>query len=481
MENQKIYNDSCIILSLGIGPDNIQLESGDKTKKQWTCHKRLLIRHSTYFSYLLSHHFIESQAPKIYLPLTIVSNHALDLVLFYLETDQIQYQTIRDLCDIYCTADYLGIHILLCKALLLLEKEMHHFNCHCSSCKTRLPHLVHFCKERPADDESIQRISNHLQTLITQDPDRSLNLWCQRAMIPHWKAQYQPMLLSQVNKTNAIEVHHATYLALDYFITHDPLLVWSQPLHGLVRSLQSSATGFLADHFDFYCCEYPTLLSCIDGVIYSPDYLEYLLTDVLAYELNPKNIGTFYLGITLLLKRSMSPQVKSILNVAKKSILLYTSQYIKSIRQHKGLEKLEISVLKILARELDICSMHLVNDTEGQQQTVRRLKRYIKKNTYFCSIRQCTSLLKRATTWNNDTGQMNFFFSSPMPRKSLKKAKMIVFGDRVVLQRCLTGSVLFIGRVHFSKGIWIGVELDKRVGQNDGRVFVRPQDIVAVE
>ncbi|OAD01971.1 hypothetical protein MUCCIDRAFT_144322 [Mucor lusitanicus CBS 277.49] len=56
------------------------------------------------------------------------------------------------------------------------------------------------------------------------------------------------------------------------------------------------------------------------------------------------------------------------------------------------------------------------------------------------------------------------------------------------------GTVEFIGHVEFADGVWIGVELDRRVGKNDGSVdghryftsspnrgvFVRPEDISLV-
>ncbi|KAI8635696.1 CAP Gly-rich domain-containing protein [Parasitella parasitica] len=56
------------------------------------------------------------------------------------------------------------------------------------------------------------------------------------------------------------------------------------------------------------------------------------------------------------------------------------------------------------------------------------------------------------------------------------------------------GTVEFIGHVNFAEGVWIGVELDRRVGKNDGSVdghryfvsspnrgvFVRPEDISLV-
>jgi len=46
----------------------------------------------------------------------------------------------------------------------------------------------------------------------------------------------------------------------------------------------------------------------------------------------------------------------------------------------------------------------------------------------------------------------------------------IGIGDRVEIPKKGIGTVRFIGSVEFNKGIWYGIELDEKKGQNDGTV-----------
>lgn len=43
-------------------------------------------------------------------------------------------------------------------------------------------------------------------------------------------------------------------------------------------------------------------------------------------------------------------------------------------------------------------------------------------------------------------------------------------GDRVKVSGSKIGVVRYIGPADFAKGIWAGIELDQRIGKNDGSV-----------
>ncbi|KAI8059766.1 hypothetical protein BDF21DRAFT_467487 [Thamnidium elegans] len=164
--------------------------------------------------------------------------------------------------------------------------------------------------------------------------------------------------LRYVNKSNAIESLYACFSASNILSTNDPLLSWSKPLHATLTSVQAKATRTIASHFDFFCCQYPALLSCIDGITYSFDFLEYLLLHILEDQMDCGNVGILYQGIACdLMSRhavEYNDQVKHILNVAKVMILCYITRRIGDIRHIGGLDKLDKSVLKLLADDLDV-------------------------------------------------------------------------------------------------------------------------------
>ncbi|KAG1445615.1 hypothetical protein G6F46_001360 [Rhizopus delemar] len=462
----------------------------DVLEKQWVCHKHLLVNQSSYFSTLLGENFIESQAITVRLSSSVIKINAMNDILQYIETNEISDRDVRELCDMYSAADYLGINKLCDLLIQFIEKNSHGFSCYCNKCTTHMPELLTFCTAR-VGDERIASVTQKVINVLTNDPDKSLStFWSSRQMAMHLVEQEQDecqryfteKMLANINKTNTIEVHHACYLATHSLKLNDPFLIWSRQIREIIQSLQAHAIWLIASHFDFYCCQYPALLSCIDGVIYSIDFLEYLLTDLLENQMNQSNAGLIYQGIAchLMSRHSMalSNQARNILIAAKETILFYVSQQIDEIRQQQGLEKLERHVLKMLARDLGVCSRHLVSDSNlerkhkesCQNQAVLILKKYIRKNTPFCSMRQCTTLLNAASK-KNDACQIKLIASSNISsnsklKKLLKKenARIIIVSKRVKLTKrpiAIFGTVAFIGRVHFAEGVWIGVELDK--------------------
>ncbi|KAG0737119.1 hypothetical protein G6F26_012236 [Rhizopus arrhizus] len=495
----------------------------DVLEKQWVCHKHLLVNQSSYFSTLLGENFIESQAITVRLSSSVIGINAMNGIIQYIETNEISNRDVRDLCDMYSAADYLKINKLCDLLIQLIEKNSHGFGCYCNKCTTHMPELLTFCTAR-VGDERIASVTQKVINVLINDPDKSLStFWPSRQMAMYLVGQEQDecqrhfteKMLANINKTNTIEVHHACYLATNSLKLNDPHLIWSKQIREIIQSLQAHAIWLIANHFDFYCCQYPALLSCIDGVIYSIDFLEYLLTDLLENQMNQSNAGLIYQGIVChLMSRNLmalNNQARNILIAAKETILFYVSQQIDEIRQQQGLEKLERHVLKMLARDLDVCSKHLVGDSNlerkhkesCQHQAVLILKKYIRKNTPFCSMRQCTTLLNPASK-KNDACQRKLIASSNISsnnklKKLLQKenTRIIIVSKRVKLTKrpiTIFGTVAFIGRVHFAEGVWIGVELDKNVGENDGSVngyryfvtstnkgiFVRPQDVSAV-
>ncbi|CAO0800528.1 unnamed protein product [Mucor circinelloides] len=594
--------------------DNSDSDHDQKTlKKQptrWPCHTHVLYKESPYFASLFGENFMESKASIVYLPSSIIDQTALSSILVFMYTHKIKKpKTLKELCDMYSAADYLGMEKLCAMLTESLIESVHNCICYCTSCIASVPELFPFCRTRSLElqDEKMAVMTQKVITILASDPEKTLSTyWTSRHMarlliqLPQDVSQaLSQKVLHRVNKSNAIESLYSCFAASNTLSTNDPLLSWSKPLHATLTSVQSRATKIIARHFDFFCCQYPALLSCIDGITYSFDFLEYLLLHILEDQMDCTNVGILYQGIVcdLMSRHAVqhNDQVKHILSVAKVMVLHYITRRISDIRQQGGLDKLDKAILKLLADDLDvrpkslissnhplfhrgifsfllpsIPTLHLSTSTHTQglsrhssRSTLRttsattagrRVSLPVTHNenssasTSSSFASQLTRLLKRfgsnhhrrryssststtmgssqqqrlsnrtlststvrtnistsSTSWSqvrlsDGKKERSISFASMKQKKSLRgqvSAPMVGMHRRVQLTRRPTltvGTVEFIGHVNFADGIWIGVELDRRVGKNDGSVdghryftsspnrgvFVRPEDISLV-
>ncbi|KAG2231935.1 hypothetical protein INT48_005650 [Thamnidium elegans] len=325
----------------------------EPAQTQWACHTRVLHDQSPYFAALFGQNFIESRASVVFLPSSIIESNAFNSILEYMYTHQIpKPDTVKDICDMYSAADYLGMDTLCTGIEQLIYTSMaHKFTCYCSTCVINIPDLFLFCRTRSIQmqDERMIAMTQRIMTVIANDPEKSLSTyWTGRHMaklliqLPQDVSQaLSHKILHRVNKSNAIESLYACFSASNILSTNDPLLSWSKPLHATLTSVQAKATRTIASHFDFFCCQYPALLSCIDED-----------------QMDCGNVGILYQGIACdLMSRhavEYNDQVKHILNVAKVMILCYITRRIGDIRHIGGLDKLDKSVLKLLADDLDV-------------------------------------------------------------------------------------------------------------------------------
>ncbi|GAA5809429.1 hypothetical protein MFLAVUS_002837 [Mucor flavus] len=565
-------------------------ETDEAAQRQWACHTRVLHDQSPYFAALFGQNFIESRASVVFLPSSIIESDAFNSILEYMYTHQIaKPDSVKDICDMYSAADYLGMETL-CTDIeqVIYTSVAHKFTCYCSSCVVNIPDLFLFCRTRSIQmqDERMIAMTQRIMTVLANDPEKSLSTyWTGRHMaklliqLPQDVSQaLSHKILHRVNKANAIESLYACFSASNILSTSDPLLSWSKPLHATLTSVQAKATRTIAGHFDFFCCQYPALLSCIDGITYSFDFLEYLLLHILEDQMDCANVGVLYQGIVCdLMSRhavEYNDQVKHILNVAKVMILCYITRRIGDIRQTGGLDKLDKSVLKLLADDLDVrpklllssnhplshrgifsflipsaptlnttstytkvLSRHSSRSTTASrhitlpstthhksftQRLVRLFKRFGPNHYGESSLPSLPNRHASASTvhthssWshvrlsaNNDKKKSISSFSNKMKQRrrfsesaatssrNQVSAPLVALNRRVQLTRrpmLTVGTVLFVGHVDFADGIWIGVELDRRVGKNDGSVdghryftsspnrgvFVRPEDVSLV-
>ncbi|KAI7907983.1 uncharacterized protein BX663DRAFT_492629 [Cokeromyces recurvatus] len=575
-------------------------------QQHWPCHTKVLFNESPYFASLFSENFSETNASIAYLPSSIIDSSALNHVLKYMYTHQIyKPKELKELCDMYSAADYLGMDELCVQITKLMMETVHNCNCYCNQCQCNVSQLFPFCRMRAIElqDEKMAIMTQKIITILANDPEKTLStFWASRHMahlliqLPQDVSQALSLkVLHRVNKSNAIESLYACFSTSNALSIKDPLLSWTKPLHATLTSVQSCSTKIIASHFDFFCREYPALLSCIDGITYSFDFLEYLLLYILEDQMDYSNVGILYQGIVCdLMSRhavQYNDQVKHILNVAKVMILHYIIRRLGDIRQQGGLDNLEKSVLKQLADEINVrpkslissdhplfhrglfsfllpsiptlhpststqtnrlsryssrsttnttthttyttqrhlslpsrITSHSVNNSYSTPSFTSHLTRLLKKlGSYHSSRLQVTQTpsifpnrtLSTSTTrttastssWSHvklekHTKRKAISFSPIVKQKtSLKNrqvsAPMIGLHRRVQLIRrpiLTVGTVAYVGCVNFAEGIWVGVELDRRVGKNDGSVdgfryfasspnrgvFVRPEDIALV-
>jgi hypothetical protein len=349
-------------------------------RKRWACHKQVLAA-APYFATLFGNNFSESDSTIVFLPANYIASNALDGVIHYLYTNEIRPTTdIKDLCNMYSAADYLGMEAFCSMLADALEAFVHNCSCYCVTCVSSIPQLFPYCQTRASEhhDERMALVTQNVIQVLASDPEKALpSYWQSRHMaslltqLPHdVSLALSQKILYRVNKSNAIESLYACFTASCSLSENDPLLSWSKPLHATLTSVQSRATRTITRYFEFYCCQYPALLSCIDGITYSYAFLEYLLLHILEDQMDCENVGTLYQGIVchLMCRDTVNDQVEHILNVAKLMILQYISRRIGDIRLEGGLDKLKKHDLKLLAQGMYIYKIRLKGEEEEEKE-----------------------------------------------------------------------------------------------------------------
>lgn len=392
------------------------LDNG-QTEHRWTLDKSILTCHSPYFAAMLEYDFYESSSSIVCLPATILTLHGLSSVIRYMYHtrdqastaagwraiyNQVDKQFVLDghtisgqdklqlLQDTYSAADYFGLTDLCIHVADTIGGLVHGWTCHCEECLHLIPQLFDYLDTRMTIYNHSPTTINHIINSIakptakvssvltlqkdplnrlyaktvlslTHDPEKCLpTFWTHRMMarmvdqLPSDHAlMLSQRLCKRINKSNAVESLHACFLASTQLSTLDPLLCWSRSLHGTLASAQSKATLYISRHFEYYCSQYPALLSCIDGITYSFDFLEYLFMHVLEDQMDLMNAGLLYQGLVrdLICRHAVQyhDQVRHILNVAKDIILQYMTPRLDEIRKLAALDALDTDTLKALA------------------------------------------------------------------------------------------------------------------------------------
>lgn len=330
-------------------------------KTKWSCHKDILKSSSNYFDTIFNHQFQEADASIVFLPRGIFSSSVLDDVLYFMYTKSIDVtsnitkgdqddqnlEILEQLQSMYMAADYLGMDDLCSAIYQNIIKLTHGLVCYCHNCTLLIPQLLAFTGPNQQKDPRLNALTHSILKLLINDPEKTLpTYWSSQALgyllsqsteMESLHGYLQDRLLEHVNKNNAIETLHGCFLA-DRVLLDD----WSPLVHTQKR-IQQVGSKLLADHFDFYCTKYPKLLSCVDGITYSFEFLDYLLSSILSDHMNEMNACLLYKGIVrnLMCRDNVqrTPDVKVILQKAKSKTIRYIASHLTVMKELNTIDK----------------------------------------------------------------------------------------------------------------------------------------------
>lgn len=341
----------------------------EEEKTRWMCHKTILAEHSPYFAAIFRGDFKESDAAIVVMPPGIFTSNSIDGLLHYMYTGELKVNTngssnkaseaTKQLQDMYFAADYLRMAVCCQQIRDRMADMAHNWSCYCDECRDIVIQLFAFTYSRSQqqclDDEYLAEMTDKAITILTHEPDKALHTYWASPLLakvlnahPELEHQLARKLLSYISKFNAIETLHACYVVTEC----------GNKLYRLLETIvdfaQLRATELIAAHFNFYCSQYPTLLSCIDGISYSFNFLEYLLRQTLESQMNEQNALIMYQSIVRdLMSRHAVQQcnkVRDILRDAREHILHYVVNNAEYIAQHDGFKVLDKNVYQTLVQ-----------------------------------------------------------------------------------------------------------------------------------
>jgi hypothetical protein len=163
------------------------------------------------------------------------------------------------------------------------------------------------------------------------------------------------MTLANITKRNAIHVLHSVHLCLSKIRSADPFPTWSQPSLALIHAILHHTIAMVSLNFEYYCVDYPILLSCVDGIGggFSVDFLDFLLKRILNNGIQDSNAAVLYQGVV----RDLIGRQEVVKNVAVDGVLLEARQRCADYLTHRwigvkaqgGFQSIEKDTLRLMA------------------------------------------------------------------------------------------------------------------------------------
>lgn len=329
---------------------------------RWACHKHILPEHSPYFAAMFESEFYESDTSIVFLPLGVFSATGLDIALRFMYSQDLVFQKeegaaaaleiMQQLLEAYSAADYLGMEHLKERIVEDVSQLTHQWTCYCPECRDAVIQIIPYSeiRARRHHDVIMNNIHSRAVDILTSEPDRALaTYWVSPRLIevlalyPNLSSQ----VISRITRFNAVETLHACFTASNHVKDdHDH----DYPALAITLNLaRDHAIHMVATHFAFYCSQYPTLLSCIDGIKYSFEFVRYLFGWLLQPDMSVYHAPAIYQGIVrdLLSRHAVQqcPQIKSILLSAKQSIETFLVDNLDQVVASGGLKQLDRAVL----------------------------------------------------------------------------------------------------------------------------------------
>ncbi|CAO3631659.1 unnamed protein product [Cunninghamella blakesleeana] len=196
--------------------------------------------------------------------------------------------------------------------------------------------------------------------------------------------------LAFITKHNAIHVLHSIHLCLSKIRSSDPIPTWSQPSLAIINAILYHTISMVSSNFDFYCVEYPILLSCVDGIggAFSVDFLGFLLKRILNDGIQDSNAATLYQGIV----RDLIGRQEVVKNVAVDDVLTDARQQCADYLSHRwigvkaqgGFQSIDKDILKMLADDINVPYRSLSKPLESEFSAIFGFKP--KSNKYKSTV-----------------------------------------------------------------------------------------------
>ncbi|KAI9261588.1 hypothetical protein BDA99DRAFT_511836 [Phascolomyces articulosus] len=427
---QDDYNTSDVTLKLFSNPNankttTVTTASASPTlttpipaHQQFAVHRCILASQSSHFYAMFCKEFREASSSTVYLSSDIFSPTSFNVILRYYYTDTLQLPpgpandtspphvesphhqslarkkySLRLLHDAFRVADYLGDYDTVGRAILFAMAELcNHFKCTCHDCAALLPSMLWFSDKYKSHVSALRLNLIH----IYSEPVHSLaSLWSAPpfAILADSKtsdivSDIVAQITANIKKQTAIQVLEALHLCLSRIRRHPPLSSSSsttvstmssfhkqQPpvstVQQILDNLVSHTVSMISDNFEFYCVEYPILLSCVDGIAVgsglSVDFLEFLLTRVMQEGIHDRNAGELYQSIVRdLIGRQEMDQDKIVDNVlveAYQQCVAYLANRWSHVKALGGFKKVEKDIMRRLSEDIEVPYRSLTKST----------------------------------------------------------------------------------------------------------------------